>query len=172
MVKKSIDMIKNIDEYVGILIMVVILIDVFLQILSRIIPGNAISWTLELGEILLGALIWMTISVGVARNTHVSFDLVIKRLPIKATKVCVIIANFIFIIYLVFLGVFTVQILRYYLVLHQTTTMLDISKFWVRMPILIGCIMTALRLCIKQYRLMTNKEEIKFSDVTVEKGIE
>jgi TRAP-type transport system small permease protein len=172
MIKKIVRVIKNIDEYVAIFIMVVILVVVLLQILSRIIPGDALPWTLELGEMLLGALIWMTISVGVVKNTHVSFDLVIKRLPKKISRILVILDNFIFIVYLILLSIFTVQILEYYLILHQASTMLNISKFWIRMPILIGSIMTAVRLSIKQYRIITHKEEIMFADATVEKGIE
>jgi TRAP-type C4-dicarboxylate transport system permease small subunit len=170
--KRIVHFIQNIDEYVSVGIMLAILVVVILQILSRVIPGNAIAWTLELAEILLGALIWMTISVGVTKNTHVCFDLVVKRLPARISRILVILDNFIFIAYLIVLGIFTIQILDYYLIVHQTSTMLEISKFWIRMPILIGCIMTIIRLSIKQYRLMTKKEKISFSDSSTAKGVQ
>jgi TRAP-type C4-dicarboxylate transport system permease small subunit len=162
---------KNIDSIVGYSILFIILVVVFLQIMSRVLPGNAISWTLEVGEMLLGALIWINISVGVLNNSHVSFDLIIRRLPRRAQKAMALINNGIFIGYLLLLGAFTVQVLDYYLVLGAKSTILQINMFWVRMPILIGCIMTIIRLSIKQYRIYTNKETTYFSSHGSEGGV-
>lgn len=169
---RVINMVKNIDSWAALLIMILILIVVFLQIMSRVIPGNAISWTIEVGEMLLSALIWLAISVGVTNNAHVSFDLIVKNLPLKVRKVVVSINNFLFMGYLVLLGFFTVQVLGHYLVLSSTSTILGISMFWVRMPILIGCILTVIRLAVKQYRIFTGKEAITFSGSTQEGGVE
>ena len=83
---RVINMVKNIDSWAALLIMILILIVVFLQIMSRVIPGNAISWTIEVGEMLLSALIWLAISVGVTNNAHVSFDLIVKNLPPKGKE--------------------------------------------------------------------------------------
>ena len=147
------------------------MIVVFLQILSRVLPGNSISWTLEVSEMLLGALIWMNISVGIISNAHVSFDLIVRRLPHKVQKAMVLINNSIFMLYLLLLGGFTVQVLDYYLVLGAKSTILQISMFWVRMPILIGCIMTLIRLSIKQYRIYTDKETTYFGSRGSEGGV-
>lgn len=162
---------KNIDGIVGYSLLFIILVVVFLQILSRVLPGNAISWTLEVSEMLLGALIWMNISVGVISGAHVSFDLIVRKLPHKAQKFMVLLNNGIFIVYLLLLGGFTVQVLDYYLVLGAKSTILQISMFWVRMPILIGCIMTVTRLCIKEYRIYTDKETTYFADHGSEGGV-
>ena len=162
---------KNIDGFVGYSLLFIILVVVFLQILSRVLPGNAISWTLEVSEMLLGALIWMNISVGVISNAHVSFDLIVRRLPHKAQKVMALVNNGIFIVYLLLLGGFTVQVLDYYLVLGAKSTILQISMFWVRMPILLGCILTIIRLSIKQYRIYTDKDTAYFSSAGSEGGV-
>ena len=107
--KRAIGWVKNLDVTVGYLLLFAILVVVFLQIMSRVLPGNSISWTLEVSEMLLGALIWMNISVGVISGAHVAFDLVVRRLPRKAQKFVVMLNNAIFIVYLVLLAAFTIQ---------------------------------------------------------------
>ena len=162
---------KNLDVTVGYLLLFAILVVVFLQIMSRVLPGNSISWTLEVSEMLLGALIWMNISVGVISGAHVAFDLVVRRLPRKAQKFVVMLNNAIFIVYLVLLAAFTIQVLDYYLVLGARSTILQISMFWVRLPILIGCAMAIIRLCIKEYRIFTDKETKYFATYGSEGGV-
>jgi len=170
-VKRALHSLKNLDGTVGYLLLFVILIVVFLQIMSRVLPGNTISWTLEVSEMLLGALIWLNISVGIISGAHVSFDLIVRRLPHKAQKFVVLLNNAIFIAYLVLLAAFTVQVLDYYLVLGAKSTILQISMFWVRMPILIGCVVTIIRLCIKEYRIFTDKETKYFATYGSEGGV-
>lgn len=169
--KKALDWLKNLDVTVGYLLLFAILVVVFLQIMSRVLPGNTISWTLEVSEMLLGALIWMNISVGVLGGAHVSFDLVVRRLPHRAQKVMVMLNNAIFIVYLVLLAAFTIQVLDYYLVLGARSTILQISMFWVRLPILIGCTIAIIRLCIKEYRIFTDKETKYFATYGSEGGV-
>jgi TRAP-type C4-dicarboxylate transport system permease small subunit len=163
--------VKNLDGTVGYLLLFVIMVVVFLQIASRILPTNSISWTLEVSEMLLGALIWLNISVGIISGAHVSFDLLVRRLPHRAQKFMVLLNNAIFIVYLVLLGAFTVQVLNYYLLLGSRSTILQISMFWVRMPILIGCVVTILRLCIKEYRIFTDRETKYFASYGGEGGV-
>jgi TRAP-type C4-dicarboxylate transport system permease small subunit len=170
-VKRALDFLKNLDGTVGYLLLFVIMVVVFLQIASRILPGNSISWTLEVSEMLLGALIWLNISVGIISGAHVSFDLLVRRLPHRAQKFMVLLNNAIFIVYLVLLAAFTVQVLDYYLLLGSRSTILQISMFWVRMPILIGCVVTIIRLCIKEYRIFTDRETKYFASYGGEGGV-
>lgn len=169
--KRVLHSLKGLDGTVGYLLLFVILVVVFLQIMSRVLPGNTISWTLEVSEMLLGALIWLNISVGIISGAHVSFDLVVRRLPHRLQKFVVLLNNAIFIAYLVLLAAFTVQVLDYYLVLGAKSTILQISMFWVRLPILIGCIVTIIRLCIKEYRIFTDKETKYFATYGSEGGV-
>lgn len=169
--KRALHSLKNLDGTVGYLLLFAILVVVFLQVLSRVLPGNTISWTLEVSEMLLGALIWLNISVGIISGAHVSFDLIVRRLPHKLQKLAVLLNNAIFIVYLVLLAAFTIQVLDYYLVLGAKSTILQISMFWVRLPILIGCVVTIIRLCIKEYRIFTDKETKYFATYGSEGGV-
>jgi TRAP-type C4-dicarboxylate transport system permease small subunit len=150
----------KIEVALGPIVLLVIFVDVFLQVLSRVIPGNAIAWTVELGEILLGALIWFGIGIGVTKNSHVGFDLLVSRFSPRWKKIFSLWNLNLFIVYLALLGVFTIQLLQSYLELSFKSTILQIGMFWVRLPILIGCVLTIIRLVIKEIRVLKDKEQM------------
>ena len=149
----------RLDSVIAPVILTILFIDVILQILSRVIPGNALPWTVEVGEVGLGALIWFGISVAVRDNNHVRFDLVVRGFPDKMKKYVATLGYTIFSVYLIWLAVLTVELLMQYRKLDSKTTILQISMFWIRLPILIGCVSATIRLLFKQYRILTNQEE-------------
>jgi len=149
----------GIDLAIAPTILVLVFVDVLLQILSRILPGNALPWTIEVGEACLGFMIWFGISVAARNNNHVSFDLLVRRFSDTPRKVFALLGVNLFIFYLGWLGFATVELLQHYAKFESRTTILQIDKFWVRLPILIGCVATILRLLIKDYRLITGREQ-------------
>lgn len=144
----------------GPIVLLLIFIDVCLQVLSRIVPGNAFSWTVELGETMLGALIWFGIGIAVTTNSHVGFDLLVSRLSPKWKKYAGIWNIGLFCLYVVLLGIFTIQLLQSYLELTFKLPILQIGMFWVRLPILVGCVLAFIRLVIKAARVGTGREEM------------
>lgn len=157
--KKMLGRIMQIDAFIGAFLMAVIFIVVILQIASRILPGNALPWTVEVGQNLLGALIWMGISIGVTEGSHVVFDVIVKKFKPRVKKTFALLANALFLADMVLIGSFTVTLLRYYMIYDSKSTILGISMFWVRLPILIGCVWTAFKLIRQEYLLVTNRVE-------------
>lgn len=157
-------MLKKIDVFLPTFILLMILIDVILQILSRVLPGNSISWTVELGQMLLGGLIWLGISSGIKEGAHVNFDLIINKFTPKRKKIVEFINNSFFIIYFILLGIFTVQLLYYYTAYDSRSTILRVSMFWVRLPILVGCVFGVIRMVIKQIELVKGKGEYQINE--------
>ncbi len=155
--KKVLNTILNVDKLIGPLLVLALMVDVILQIMSRLIPGNSFPWTVELGEMMLGATIWLGISVAVLEGAHVGFDIITEHLPEKMKKPFTFVSNLLFIAYLVLLGIFTLELMQHYQKVHSTSTILGISMYYVRMPILIGCVMSVIRLLIKQVELITGK---------------
>jgi TRAP-type C4-dicarboxylate transport system permease small subunit len=150
----------GIDMAVAPIILVIVFVDVLLQILSRVLPGNALPWTLEVGEALLGFMIWFGISVAARNNNHVSFDLLVRRFPHGPKRIVGLIGINLFIFYLGWLGLATIELLQHYHKFESRTTILQVSMFWVRLPILIGCITTVVRLVIKDYLVITDQEQV------------
>ena len=144
----------NFDKIISNTIVGLIFIDVMLQVISRILPGNAISWTLEVGEILLAALIWMGVGPGIANNSHVRFDLILMKLKRSWRKPVYIIGNMIFTLFLIVMAVLIVQLLIFYSQSNTRTTLLEVNKMYVRLPMLIGCAVGVVRLVVQSWGFM------------------
>jgi TRAP-type C4-dicarboxylate transport system permease small subunit len=150
----------GIDMAVAPIILVIVFVDVLLQILSRVLPGNALPWTVEVGETLLGFIIWFGISVAARNNNHIGFDLVVRHFPPNPKKIIGLIGINLFILYLGWLGLATIELLQHHQRFESRTTILQVHMFWVRLPILLGCITTTIRLVIKDYLVITNQEPV------------
>lgn len=161
---------KKFEAYLATITMVIIFVDVMLQILSRILPGQSIAWTGELGEMMMGCLIWFGMSAGIEMDKHVAFDIFLKGKPAGVRKVCGIIASVLFLAYLLLLGFMTFNLLAFYVKGGQVSTIMRVPYYIVRMPILLGCVFGSIRLIRKIYLIIIGKyecfAEVDFDELT------
>ncbi len=158
--RRILNILDHLDGAIAAVITLVIFIDVVLQVSTRLLPFSALPWTNELGEILLSALIWIGVSAAVRTNNHIGFDLFVSRLSPKGKKYMGIINMGLFLAYLVILAWLTWGMMQLYLRRTAYTPILGIGMYWVRMPIFIGCVMAAIRVLIKEYLIITDKERM------------
>ena len=154
---KVLSFLKRLDVIVVTLLMIAVFINVMLQIFSRIMPVRVVPWTVEMGEILLAAIIWMGLGLAVLNNTHVRFDMLLAKLPHKTKKIFYIIGNIVFAVFLCILAYHTITLLQFHLRLNNRTPMLGWNRAFIRAPVLIGCIVCSLRLLIQAFLFATNK---------------
>jgi TRAP-type C4-dicarboxylate transport system permease small subunit len=140
--------------------MLLIFVDIILQVVSRMTPGSAIPWTVEMGQILMVVIIWFGMSQGIRRDSHVGFDILIKNRSYKTRKTFGMIANILFIAYLVLLSFMTMNLLNFYMQKGQVTTLLHIPLYYIRLPILLGSICGIVRLIVKSYLVLTDRVEM------------
>ncbi len=140
------------------LIVVAIFIDILLQVASRMTPGNAISWTIEIGEILLAALIWLGISVGVSTDSHIRFDMVYTLMPAWMKRAATVVSHAVFAAFLLILARQTLVLLEFYQRTESMTPVLRWSKYWTKMPMLIGCCIAALNLIVQMILVASGKK--------------
>ena len=169
--KKPHILLRILDGFDGVvtgLIMIVIFVDVLLQVATRILPIRAFAWTNELGEIMLSALIWIGLSAAVKTNNHIGFDLFVSRLSPKGKKFMGFINMGLFTTYLIILAYLTWGMMQLYLRRTAYTPILGIGMYWVRMPIFVGCVLASIRLLIKEYRIVTDKERMYETSLMIE----
>ena len=157
MVNKVLNFLKRLDVIIVTLLMFAAFINVMLQILSRILPFRVVPWTVEMGEILLVAIIWMGLGLAVLNNSHVRFDMLLVKMPHKTKKIFYVIGNIVFAIFLGVLAYHTVSMLEFHLRVDNRTPMLRWNRAYVRSPVLIGCIIGALRMLIQAWGFATNR---------------
>jgi TRAP-type C4-dicarboxylate transport system permease small subunit len=146
LMQKTYAWLKSIDLTISAVILAFIFLDILLQVYSRVAPGTAPRWTVEMGSILLCALIWMGIGSGIESNAHIRFDMIIGLFPPKIRKTFDIIGNIIFVIFLILLSVYTMQMLLWYMRMGTSTVLLQWNKGWTKMPMFLGLAIASLRL--------------------------
>ncbi len=138
--------IRSLDLTVSAFLMVLIFLDIMLQVYSRMAPGTAPKWTVEMGSILLCALLWMGLGAGVQANSHIRFDMVVAFCPPRVRKILDLFGNIVFAIFIGMLSYYTWQMLEWYFSVNSTTTILQWNKGWTKMPMLVGLLIALVRL--------------------------
>ncbi|MCC8190255.1 MAG: TRAP transporter small permease, partial [Planctomycetes bacterium] len=121
---------------------------------------HAFSWTNELGEGLLCALIWIGLSAAVKTNSHIGFDLFVSRLSPRGKKWMGVINMALFILYLAILAYLTREMIQPYLRRNSRTPIMGLNYYWVRLPMVVGSLLACVRLLIKEYRVVTDREKM------------
>ena len=148
---------KKLDVAVVTTLMVLIFLNVVLQIMSRVTPGRVVQWTVEMGEILLVAIIWMGIGLGVLNSTHIRFDMLLSKLPHKAKKILYVAGNIIFAVFLLIIAYYTIDLLEFHIRVNNRTPSLRWNRAIIRAPVLIGCVIGAVRLLIQAWGFAKGK---------------
>jgi len=154
---KVINFLKRLDIIIVTLLMVSAFVNVMLQILSRIMPFRVVPWTVEMGEHLLVAIIWMGLGLAVLNNSHVRFDMLLSKMPYKAKKIFYVAGNIIFAIFLGIIAYYTLVLLEFHLRVDNRTPMLRWNRAYIRAPVLIGCVVGAVRMLVQAWAFVTNK---------------
>jgi TRAP-type C4-dicarboxylate transport system permease small subunit len=163
--KQLLDILKRLDVAVVTLLMLGIFLNILLQITSRLTPGRIVHWTVEMGgDILLPAVIWLGIGAGVISNAHVRFDIVLSKLPHKTKKNFYAVGNIIFAAFLIMLAYYTIDMLSAAIRFNNRTPALRWSRALIRAPVLIGCVIGALRLLIQAWFFVAEKEPLPSSE--------
>ncbi|WP_084783221.1 TRAP transporter small permease [Bacillus dakarensis] len=156
--------IRNIDRYseklIIALFMITMTVLIFLQVVSRYVFGDSITWTEELSRYLFIWLIFLTIGVGFKENKHISIDIVLDLLPKILQK---LIRQITYLLVFVVAALFVWE--GYVLVMQmqmfgQTSANLRLPMWWVYLSLPVGFFLSTIRLIQASINLwMHNSEE-------------
>ena len=145
--KKLIDILDKADEIISTLFIILIFGDVMLQVFTRITPNTiSVQWTVEMGSILLCALIWVGLGMGIKNDSHTRFTLVIDRMPDKARRVSLMLSDLAFIAFNAILAYYTLSMLQFYAEHGNKTTILHWGRHFTMAPMFVGLAFGAVRL--------------------------
>lgn len=141
--------------------MVLIFIDVMLQVVTRITPNSiAVRWTVEMGSILLCALLWIGLGQGIAHNSHIRFTMIIELFPPKVQKLFEVFADLVFMAFCCVLAYYTWTMLQFYATNHTATTILQWGKQWTKLPMFLGLVIASIRLAYGSLHILTHLNEL------------
>jgi len=146
---KALDTVKRLDIIASSAIMILIFIDVMLQVFTRITPNTiSVKWTVEMGSILLCAMLWVGLGQGISNKAHIRFTMVVEMFPPKVQKIFEVIGDLVFMAFCCVLAYHTFSMLQFYAANGTSTTILRWGKCWTKLPMFIGLVIAAIRLLL------------------------
>ena len=147
--KKTLAIVKRLDIIASGVFLIFVFIDVLLQVFTRITPNTiAVKWTVEMGSILLCAMLWVGLGQGISHKSHIRFTMVIEMFPQKVQKVFEVLGDLVFMAFCCVLAYYTWTMLQFYADNHTATTILQWGKQWTKLPMFLGLAIAAVRLAL------------------------
>lgn len=87
----------NIDQYIGAVLFIVIMLLLTVQVVSRYAFGFSITWTEELSVLLFVFMTYLGISSAVTYRKHLRIDALLDAVPFRVKRVLLIASDLIFI---------------------------------------------------------------------------
>ena len=156
--KKILKFLKDFDYNIEPLFIIALLVILALQVAYRFIPNLSIPWTLEIITFLFGASIWFGVSIAIREDSHVGITVLIDKLPKRAQKIAIIVQNILFSVFIIVIGVLGTNTLLHYLRNDVRTPAVQVNYFYMRIPIIFGCILSLYRLIEKIVKIA--KDEV------------
>lgn len=160
-------LIKRLDELIMFICIIVILILVVMQILSRFISLLPAHWFEEIIRLLFGYMVFFGMSAAIKSGEHVKISFLFYKLSEKGQKLLEIIGLLVSISFLILLSFYLINMIIYYQSKKMVTASLQIPIYIVRTPFVIACIIAIVRYCNQLVKVITNKK-YKYKSISKE----
>lgn len=143
------------------LFMITMSIFIFVQVISRYVFGDSVTWTEEASRYLFIWLIFLTIGIGFKENKHISIDIILDLCPPivqKVMKQVVYLLVFSLSVFFVYEGYILVQQM---MIFGQTSANMQIPMWFVYLALPVGFLLTTIRLLQVSINLWTNQSEVQ-----------
>jgi TRAP-type C4-dicarboxylate transport system permease small subunit len=133
------------EYYMLAFLLLVILAGVILGIAYRWLPFT-FHWSVELCQTAFNWLVWIGISLCIKENTHTRLTFIYDLFSSDKKRILKIFSQICFIFLLIVIGYNAAKMNLYYLEKGMKTPAMRLSYFWVRIPVVIGCVISIVRL--------------------------
>lgn len=169
---------RHFEEFFLVFFSIIMVGSISLQVFMRFIVGSSLEWSEELARYCFIWLVYMGISYGVKKQRHIKVDVLLLLFKDKGKVALNFAANFIFLLFALFVVVYGSSIAVYILGWGQTSPALSIPMGLVYLAAPVGMGAAAIRLIqqmVKQYTFLkggqVNKEEVTADRMTDNYGV-
>ncbi|WP_227935569.1 TRAP transporter small permease [Alkalihalobacillus deserti] len=150
----------NLEETIGGMLFIMMLIVLTIQIFSRQVFDNPLTWSEGLAKFIFIYVAYLAVSVGIKENGHVFIDYFVKKFPTTVQTIINYVFQFIILVAIIFMGY-----IGYELSMRKVPVQivsLDISYVYMYMALPLFSILMIYRLIernVKEFR--SSKSEVK-----------
>lgn len=153
--KKIIKILDNIEKFICVIVLIIVLLALFYQVVTRYIWHYTPEWAEELSRYLLIWLIYVGASYAMQKRAHLKIDSAIDMWPVKVRKVLIIIGLIILLIFNV--AIFAISLTYTFDVfsMGQFSISMKMNLGWAYLAIPLGFFFMAIRTVINIINIFT-----------------
>ncbi len=160
--KKALDVLEKIIEYIMVVLVFAFTALIFVQVVSRYVFNNTVTWSEQAGRYLFIWLVFLGLPILYRRGEHVGFTMVVEKMPKKVQNIISIVIDILVLVFAVFL---LVQSIRFCgKVAHKTMIGLGLNQLFVHTCQPTCAVLLAIfdiECIVKRFKELFGKEENK-----------
>ena len=164
---KALKIYNYIEEILIVFMFVVMVAVIFLQVVSRYIFNNSISWSEALGRYLFVWVSWLGVSIGAREGEHIKITMLVERMPKMKAEIVNIISELIVIIIAGATIYYSTPLTRILIGNNVMENTLHICQVWGFLAVPVGSALMIFR-CI--VAIVKSIDEIRHKNFSLEKG--
>jgi C4-dicarboxylate transporter DctQ subunit len=135
----------NIEEYIIIVLLPMMVIVVFVATMARYLYLFPMPWSEELARYIMVWLAYIGASLGIKRGAHLGIDALVNALPSKLRVVLIFVRMGIMLLFAGLVIFYAYQIISHQQRIGQTSPALLIPIWWAYLAVPVGCFMIGIR---------------------------
>lgn len=152
---------EKLEEYIMVVMVVVMTALIFIQVVMRYIFQNSLAWTEELARYLFLWSIWLGASYGIRTKGHIRLTVLTAKFNQKVQAVIEVVVNIIWFLFVVFLIVKGYELVAKIYSSGQISTALHLPMWIAYASVPVGCTLMAFRMLQSGYKAIKGKKEKK-----------
>lgn len=163
MLKKIEGIIEKLEEWVISLSVIIMAILMIVSVIMRTIFNNSLTFSEEIGQLLLIIVSFFGIGYCVRRNRHVNMSMVFDAANLKGKKIMMYIVSVVSAVIMIALFVLSIQYIMSVAKLGRTSPALNIPMSWFYISLPIGFIIAAIEYIRIFVANVTHKDKVYIS---------
>ena len=148
-----------VEDWIGILLLIILVLVVLYQVVMRVLSSTPPLWTEEIARYLLIILTFMGASIAVRNGSNISLDFILQGIPKNVSKVILIVARIIEIIFYTICTVLSIQMSKFST--GRFLVSIHISRMLIYGLLALGFAMMTFRAALRMYDLVRGIDNLE-----------
>ena len=154
--KKLIDIYNKAEEYLLFASLIIMVLVVFMQVISRNMFSHSFSWVEELARYIFIWQVWIGASIATRKSKHIRVEFIFNACKGKLAPYALVVSDIIWFLFCLFLAFNSTQFVLSAYATGNVSAAMRIPVYWVYMSIPIGVTIMAIRLLAQMFGHITD----------------
>ncbi|RVU55385.1 TRAP transporter small permease [Anaerosphaera multitolerans] len=152
---------EHIEEFILVVLLIFMTVILGIQIISRYIFNNSLSWSEELVRYLFVWSAFMGVPYCIKKGTSIKVDQFRNMMPIKIQKFLLYFDKIIMFALFLILAIFSFDVVRQTYLSGQTSAAMGVPMWTVQLSVLVGSILSLIRIVQNFYEVLSGHKKVE-----------